>query len=161
MSFLTFCQWIETTSLSIAIREGALYYPILGAFHLAAIAWFGGMVLIGDLTVLGIGLRQESASEVLEQFRRWKWVGFAVVTVSGGSLWWAEPVVCYKSFSFTIKIVLLLLVGLNSLVLRRTTYRKPAAREQSADSRGARLAACASILLWLGLIFSGRGIAFF
>jgi hypothetical protein len=153
MSFLTFCQWIETTSLSIAIREGALYYPILGAFHLAAIAWFGGMVLIGDLTVLGIGLREASAAEVQEQFRRWKWVGFAVVTVSGGLLWWAEPVVCYKSVSFNIKLILLLLVGLNGLVLRN--------KVSSASSRGARLAACASMLLWLGLILTGRGIAFF
>jgi len=161
MSFLTFCQWIETTSLSIAIREGALYYPILGAFHLLAIAWFGGMVLIGDLAVLGIGLRQESTAEILSQFRRWKWVGFAVVAVSGGLLWWAEPVVCYKSVSFSVKMVLLLLVGLNSLVLRRKTYRNLAAGDQSAvHSRGPRLEACASMLLWLGLIFTGRGIAF-
>jgi hypothetical protein len=74
MSFFTFCPWIETTSLSIAIREGALYCPILGTFHLAAIAWFGGMVLVGDLTVLRIGLREVSASQILEQFSRWKWV---------------------------------------------------------------------------------------
>ena len=155
MSFLAFCEWIETTSLSIAIREGALYYPILGAFHLAAIAWFGGMVLIGDLAVLGIGLRQASPSEVMEQFRRWKWVGFAVVAISGGLLWWAEPVVCYKSVSFNIKMVLLLLVGVNSFILQNKVYKA------GGDPRGARLAACASMLLWLGLIFTGRGIAFF
>jgi hypothetical protein len=153
MSFLAFCQWIEATPLSIAIREGALYYPILGAFHLAAIAWFGGMVLIGDLTVLGIGLRPASGAEILEQFRRWKWVGFTIVMISGGLLWWAEPVVCYKSVSFSIKIVLLLLVGLNSVFLRN--YQGLAAR------RGGRLAACASMLLWLGVIFAGRGNAFF
>jgi hypothetical protein len=153
MSFLALCQWIETTSLSIAIREGALYYPILGAFHLAAIAWFGGMVLIGDLTVLGIGLRQASGPQILEQFRRWKWVGFAVVTISGALLWWAEPVVCYKSVSFSTKIVLLLLVGLNSVFLRN--YQGLSARG------GGKLAACLSMLLWLGVIFAGRGIAFF
>ena len=155
MSFLSFCQWIETTPLSIAIREGALYYPILGALHLAAIAWFGGMILIGDLTILGIGLRLTSASEALEQFRRWKWLGFAIVVVSGGLLWWAEPVVCYNSVSFTIKMILLLLVGLNGLVLRKKVYASVAAGEQSSSSRGARLAACASMLLWLGLIFTG------
>jgi hypothetical protein len=143
MTFLNFCQWIETTSLSIAIREGALLYPILGAFHLAAIAWFGGMVLIGDLTVLGLGLRQASATETFDQFRRWKRVGFGVVIASGALLWWAEPVVCYRSISFRIKIVLLLLVGVNSLILRH------------------KRSAYASMLLWLGLIFFGRGIAFF
>jgi hypothetical protein len=162
MSFLTFCEWIETTPLSIAIREGALYYPILGAFHLLAIAWFGGMVLIGDLAVLRIGLREESAAEILAQFRPWKWVGFGVVIVSGGLLWWAEPVTCYKSVSFSIKIILLLLVGLNSLIFRKKAFGSPVAGDQSAmDSRSARLAACASMLLWLGLIFAGRGIAFF
>ena len=83
MSLLTLCQWIETTALSIAIREGALYYPILGAFHLLGIAWFGGMLLMGDLSVLGVALRHEPVSEVWSQFRRWKWVGFAVILVSG------------------------------------------------------------------------------
>ena len=57
MSLLTLFQWIETTSLSTAIREGALYYPILGAFHMIGIAWFGGMVLMGDLRAFGKGLR--------------------------------------------------------------------------------------------------------
>ena len=82
MSLFTLCQWIETTSISTAIREGALYYPILGALHLAAIGWFGGMVLMGDLSVLGIGLHGPVA-EVLSQFRRWKWLGFAVVLLTG------------------------------------------------------------------------------
>jgi hypothetical protein len=153
MSLLTLYQWIETTSLSIAIREGALYYPILGAFHLAGIAWFGGMVLIGDLTVLGIGLRQDSEAEILQQFRRWKWVGFAIITISGVLLWWAEPIVCYKSLSFSIKMVLLLLVGMIAVFSRNYLVL--------ADGRGSRFAAGASILFWVGLIFAGRGIAFF
>jgi hypothetical protein len=145
VSLFTICQWIETTSLSIAIREGALYYPILGAFHLAGIGWFGGMVLMGDLSVLGIGLGAPAA-EVLSQFRRWKWLGFGVMLVSGGLLWWCEPLVCYKSVSFRIKLVLLALVGVNAFFLK---------------SRGARLGACLSLLLWVALIFAGRGIAFF
>ena len=145
MSLFTFCQWIETTSLSTAIREGALYYPILGAFHMVGIAWFGGMVLMGDLSVLGIGLHVPAA-EVLSQFRRWKWLGFAVMLVSGGLLWWCEPVVCYKSISFRIKLLLLALVGVNAFFVK---------------SRGARLGACLSLLLWVGLVFAGRGIAFF
>ena len=162
MSLLTFCQWLETTSISTAIREGALYYPILGAFHMIGIAWFGGMLLMGDLSVLGIGLRHEPVSEVLSQFRRWKWVGFAVMLVSGGLLWWSEPVVCYKSISFRIKMALLLLVGLNALVFRRGAYGGLAAGDHGpVKPRGARLAACVSVLLWVALVFTGRGIAFF
>ncbi len=146
MSLLTLSQWIETTALSTAIREGALYYPILGAFHMIGIAWFGGMVLMGDLSVLGIGLRGEPVSEIFSQFRRWKWLGFAIMLVSGALLWWSEPVVCYKSTSFKIKLALLVVLGFNSLVLRNGNFR--------------RLAACLSMLLWIAIIFAGRGIAF-
>ena len=147
MSLFTFCQWIETTELSTAIREGALYYPILGAFHMVGIGWFGGMVLMGDLSVLGIGLHVPAA-DLLSQFRPWKWLGFAIMLVSGGLLCWAEPVVCYKSVSFQIKLALLALLGVNALVFRKA---KP----------DARLGACLSLLLWVGLVFAGRGIAFF
>ena len=148
MTLFTFYQWIEATSLSTAIREGALYYPILGAFHMIGIGWFGGMVLMGDLSVLGIGLRDMPASELFSQFRRWKWTGFAVMLISGGLLWWSEPIVCARSVSFKIKLALLVLLGLNSLVFRK----------RSSDNR---LAACLSLLLWFGLILTGRGIAFF
>jgi hypothetical protein len=151
VSLLTICQWIETTALSTAIREGALYYPILGAFHLASIGWFGGMILVGDLSVLGIGLSQATAEEVQSQFRRWKWVGFTVVFVSGGLLWWCEPVVCYKSVSFRIKLALLALVGVNALLFRKGPI----------ESRGAKFGAAVSLLLWVAVVFAGRGIAFF
>ena len=142
MSLLSICQWIQTTALSTAIREGALYYPILGAIHLLAIGWFGGMVLMGDLSVLGIGLR----GKAYPQFLPWKWVGFVLVLASGGLLWWSEPVVCYKSVSFQIKMALLILVGLNSFFVRK---------------RAPQAGACLSLLLWIALVFAGRGIAFF
>jgi len=105
------------------------------------------MVLMGDLSVLGIGLSNAPAAELLSQFRRWKWLGFAVMLVSGGLLWWCQPVVCYKSVSFRIKLALLALVGINALFRKA----KPATR----------LGACLSLLLWVGLVFAGRGIAFF
>jgi hypothetical protein len=98
-----------------------------------------------NLSVLGLGLRHLPAAELLSQFRPWKLVGFAVMLISGGLLWWAEPVVCYKSISFRVKLALLVVVGVNALVFR---------------SRNARLGACLSLLLWIALIFAGRGIAF-
>ncbi len=126
-------------------------YPILSAVHLLGIAWFGGMVLMSDLRVLGIGLRHEPVEEVWSQFRRWKWLGFVVMLVSGGLLCWAEPIVCYKSLSFRVKVVLLLLVGLNALVFRRGN---------PGGGKNAKLAAGVSVALWVALVFAGRGIAF-
>jgi hypothetical protein len=137
-----------------------LYYPILGAFHMLGIAWFGGMLLMSDLRVLGIGLRQEPVSEVFSHFRRWKWAGFIILLISGGLLWWAEPVVCYNSLMFRIKFVLLLLAGLNAAFFRKGLDASLASGGSPVRSQSVRLAACASLLLWVALVFTGRGIAF-
>ena len=84
-------EWIESTDLSTAIREGALLYPIIGGFHLLGIALFGGMLVVTDLRMLGWALQRSAVSDIVEQTRVWKRAGFVLVVVSGLLLAWAEP----------------------------------------------------------------------
>ena len=70
MTVVSTIEWIESTELSTAIREGALYYPILGGFHLLAIALFGGMLLTTDLRLLGWAMQRRRVTDLVEQFRR-------------------------------------------------------------------------------------------
>ena len=161
MSLLSICEWIQNTDLSTAIREGALYYPIIGGFHLLAIALFGGMILAGDLRLLGWGLQSWSVSDVIGHLRVWKWLGFAVVAVTGFLLTWSEPLKCYHSKSFWIKTALLVLVGIHALVFRSKVYSNTAKLDAAPVIPGeAKLAASLSLLLWVGLVLSGRLIAF-
>ena len=69
-------DWVESTDLSTAIREGALYYPALGGIHLLGIAVFGGMIIATDLRLLGWAMRRRLVADVVEQSRPWKqgWV---------------------------------------------------------------------------------------
>ena len=161
MSLLSVCEWIQNTDLSTAIREGALYYPILGGIHLLSIALFGGMVLVGDLRLLGWGMNKWSVSDVVNGFRGWKWVGFVLVTASGALLAWSEPLKCYHSKSFWIKMVLFLLVGVHALLFRRSVYANTAKLDAApVMPPRVKLAAVLSLLLWVGLVFAGRLIAF-
>ena len=75
MSILSTLEWIESTDLSTAIREGALYYPILGGIHLLGIALFGGMILATDLRLLGWAMRRRLVTDIVQQSRPWKQVG--------------------------------------------------------------------------------------
>ena len=150
---------IESTGLSVAIREGGLPYPIIGLIHLLSIALFGGMVLMSDLRLLGWAMRSRRVSDVVQQFRGWKWGGFVVVTVTGLLLAWCEPLKLYRSPSFWIKMVLFALVGVHALVFRRGVYGNTAALDKGITAQ-ARLAAICSLVLWTGLIVSGRWIAF-
>lgn len=152
-------EWVESTDLSTAIREGALLYPIIGGFHLLAIALFGGMLVMTDLRLLGWAMRRRTVSDILEQFRVWKRAGFALVALSGLLLAWAEPLKLYRSLSFWVKMALLVSVGVHALVFRKGVYEDAKALDAGLTSR-AKLAAALSLILWAGLIVTGRLIAF-
>jgi hypothetical protein len=159
MTISSLLDWIESTSLSIAIREGGLPYPIIGGVHLLSIALFGGMLLITDLRILGWAMSSRRVSDIWYQFLPWKRLGFVVVAATGLLLAWAEPTRLYKSPSFWVKMILFALVGMHALVFRRNVYGHPE-KLDSAISTQAKLAAALSLLLWAGLIASGRLIAF-
>jgi hypothetical protein len=159
MSIISMLEWIESTDLSTAIREGALPYPVLGGIHLLGIAVFGGMVLATDLRLLGWAMQRRRVSDVVQQFRPWKRVGFALVLISGSLLAWAEPQKLYRSPAFWIKIAFFALVGVHAVVFHADVYRDPA-KLDVVMTPYAKRAAAVSLFLWAGLIVSGRLIAF-
>lgn len=159
MSIPALLEWIESTELSTAIREGALPYPIIGGIHLLGIALFGGMVLVTDLRLLGWAMRRSSVTDVVQQFRPWKWVGFVLVIATGLLLTWAEPLKLYRSPAFWVKMALLVLVGVHALAFRARVYGNTASLDVAVTTE-AKLAASLSLLLWAGLIISGRLIAY-
>jgi len=80
MTIQSMLEGIETTGLSVAIREGGLPYPIIGGLHLLSIALFGGILLITDLRLLGWALRPER----FPKSGIWRWRGNGSVSWS----WW-------------------------------------------------------------------------
>jgi len=159
MSIVSMLEWIESTDLSTAIREGALPYPILGGFHLLGIALFGGMVLATDLRLLGWAMQRRPVSDIVQQSQQWKRVGFVLVVISGLLLAWAEPQKLYRSPAFWIKMALFVLVGVHAFVFREGVYQNTARLDAAVTPQG-KLAAALSLVLWAGLIISGRLIAF-
>ena len=159
MSVPAMLEWIESTDLSTAIREGGLPYPVIGGIHLLAIAWFGGMLLATDLRLLGWAMRRRLVSDVVLQLQPWKRLGFVVVVASGILLGWSEPIKLYRSPAFWVKMALFALVGVHALAFRAGVYRHPTKLDTGVTTQ-AKVAAALSLLLWAGLIISGRLIAF-
>jgi uncharacterized protein DUF6644 len=156
---VTTLDWVESTQLSTAIREGALPYPVIGGVHLLAIALFGGMVLVSDLRLLGWLMPRRPVSQIIGPLRTWKRAGLVLVIGSGALLGWAEPHKLYGSPSFWIKMALLAGVGAHAAAFRGSVY----GNLQRLDVRltaPARLAALISLALWTGLVVTGRLIGF-
>jgi hypothetical protein len=159
MTILSMLDWIQNTNLSVAIREGGLPYPVIGALHLLSIALFGGMLLVTDLRLLGWALKSRSVSDIWYMALPWKRLGFLVIVVTGLLLTWAEPIRLYESPSFWVKMVLFALVGVHALVFHRSVYEHPEKLDAGITSQ-ARIAAAISLVLWAGIVLAGRMIAF-
>jgi len=161
MSLLGFCQWLEKTSWSIALHESLWVYPIVESVHVLTLCLFVGVAVMLDLRLLGVTLRRVPMSQLFPQLQPWLVAGFALMVVSGGLLFYAIPVRTYLNIFFRIKVVLLLLAGLNAWIFHRRVYRRVA--EWDLDERppkGARRAAWVSLALWACIITAGRMIAY-
>ena len=150
-------DWIGDTGIATAVRESTLAYPIIMALHLTSIAIFGGMILVTDLRLLNLAMKETPASDVIAQLRPWKYAGFAIVVICGLLLFAAKADKYYSNPYFLIKIALLLLTGAHALAFRNTVYRSPGG---PAPAR-ARLAAALSLILWLAIMSAGRWIAYY
>jgi hypothetical protein len=143
MSLLGFCQWLEQTTLSAAIRESAWAFPIIESVHVLALCFFGMLILI-DLRVLGLALKRLPAPEVAEDLAPWMLLGLVVIVLSGILVFLNGPVDYYTNVIFRIKMVLLLLVACNGWFIR------------AGRSRNLVVARSVSLLLWAGILVAGR-----
>ena len=116
MSLLGFCQWLEKTPWSIALHESLWVYPIVESVHVLTLCLFLGTAVMLDLRLLGVTMRRIPVSEVMGQLLPWTTAGFALMVLSGGLLFYAIPVRTYLNVFFRIKIVMLILAGLNAWV---------------------------------------------
>ena len=161
MSFASLAIAIQDTDFFTALRESALAYPIIMSTHLASIALFGGMILMTDLRLLGLAMTGTPVSEVVGQLRAWKRLGFVIMVACGILLFGAKAGSYYDNPYFQMKISLLVLVGVHALVFRRGVYANPALDRARVMPGNAKLAACLSLVLWVGILSCGRWIAYF
>jgi hypothetical protein len=162
VSLFQFCQWLNDTTFSTALRESTLMFPIVESVHTLAITLVVGTVAMVDLRLLGFVLRKEPVSKVAGQILPLTWIGFAVMLISGLMLFAAEAAKCYHNPAFRLKLILLVLVGLNPLIFHFTIFKSVDRWDEVPRTPGrARLAAVLSLSLWSGIIVAGRAIAYF
>jgi hypothetical protein len=158
----TFCQWLENTSLGTAVRESGWLFPTIETVHLFGIISLVASTSILDLRLLNLALRRESVSKLAAKCLAWAWGGFSVQVVTGFLLFSSEATKMYGSRVFQIKMLLILLAGLNGLVFHVIAYRKVAEWENApVTPLSARFAGGLSILLWFGIVAAGRWISYY
>ena len=161
MSLLAFCEWLAATRGSIALHESLVMYPIIESTHVLALTVFVGLAVILDLRLLGVAFRRVAVTDISDRLLPWMKAGFAVMVITGVLLFYAIPVRTYQSIFFRIKVVMLILAGLNVWVFNTRVF--PTVARWNLDittPQGARRAGMFSLILWGGIIVAGRMIAY-
>jgi hypothetical protein len=164
MSIFHFCQWLEATTIGSAIRDSSWLFPAIESVHILGITILVGSTGLFDLRLLGRGfLGRQPASKVAHQVMPWAWGSFSVMFVTGVLMFSSEATRCYQSWFFRIKLGLLLLAGLNALIFQFGTYYQIGDWDEAGTvaPTAARVAAWVSLLLWVFIVFAGRGIAYY
>jgi hypothetical protein len=161
MSPLAFFEWLADTPWSVDLHESQYAYPIIESIHVWTLCLFFGTVVMFDLRLLGWTMRKVPVSEVVDRLLPWTIAGFVIMVISGTLLFLAIPLRSYQSIFFRGKLLLMLLAGLNVWLFHSRVYPKVVTSDvEGSPPRAARIAGAVSLALWIGIIFSGRMIAY-
>lgn len=158
---MTFAVWLENIPFFAYIRGSGYEYPIILALHLVGIAFFGGMILLTDLRLLGWVLRGQSIASIVNGLRWPKRIGLLWVATCGVLLAGSKAEGYFLNTFFQIKMCLLFLVFVHAMVFRPTVYNHPDELDSAPQIPGrAKLAAWLSLILWLSVLSAGRAIGY-
>jgi hypothetical protein len=153
-----FCAWLDHTALSQAIQKaGWIVVPAAQTVHILAIAVVAASALMIDLRLLGAYAVDQPGRRVAARFLPLLWWPILILLATGSLLIVGEPARSLRNPAFQLKMMLLIGAVLVSLLCQARLRRIEAAARPGA---AARPLAILSLLLWAGIIFAGRWIAY-
>ena len=141
--------------------ESQYVYPGLLTSHVVALCWFAGLILMMDLRLLGVGNMQTPFSQLQRRLFPYQMVGMIFSAITGLALVYAQPMRFYVNIFFWVKMVMMALAGLNALAFHYLTYNSVNRWDRDPIlPPAARLAGALGLALWVGVVVSGRLIAY-
>jgi hypothetical protein len=160
MVLLDACEWLQNLPFPTLIRESDWLFPTIETVHVLALVLVVGSISMVDLRLLGLANRSRPLSQVMAQALPWTWVAFVVAALAGSLLFSSKAVTYYSDLPFRIKMVCLVLAGINMALFHRFTHRRLGRSDAGAPPAAARLAGGVSLLLWIVIVGAGRWIGF-
>ena len=153
---LPFFEWCEATAVGHAIRTSLWLFPVIESVHLLALALLGGALLVVDLRLFGVGLRDQPARQLARDAQPWVIGALLVMISTGVPLFLSESIKCYHNPAFWVKISTLPVAILFTFTVRW----KVATADEARIGSWSKLVALVSLSLWFGVAAAGRWIGF-
>jgi hypothetical protein len=141
-----------------AIISGSNWlFPAVEAVHIVALAVLCGAIIMLNLRLFGITLRQKAMAELAEELAPWTFCSLVIIVLTGVMLFSSEAMKAYTNVPFQVKMVFLFA----AVIFHYTIYSKITyAPEPQVSKSWNRIAAVTSVILWFGVGVGGRAIGF-
>ena len=152
-------EWLETTWIADTVRTVAWVYPTFESLHYVGLASLVGGIMLIDLRTLGFGRSLPLRSMI--GLLPWVWAGFAINVLTGSVLFIYGATAFGLRWPFLMKMLFMLLAGLNALAFDLSTRRFGGNWiEADAPPFPVKAFATASLALWLCVVTFGRWMAY-
>lgn len=154
-------KWLSETWISQAVQNTEWVVPTTQSIHIVLIGLIAASVFMVAARILGWISTDQPISGVSRRYLPWIWGAAVGLLLTGIILVLSEPARELLSLSFWVKMSLLLVGLLSTFFFQISIERNPEYwAAGSICSPGIKLAAIGMLLLWLGIIFLGRAIAY-
>jgi hypothetical protein len=156
-----FSKWLAATELSHAIQTTSWIIPSLQTVHILCVAAVFSSAILVDLRIWRLLERDVPLPEMARRFLPTIWPVLLVLLLTGSLLIIGEPRRSLLNSTFYLKMALLVLAIVLTVALQRSISSSPDAWDKDLTRRIlGRFAATLSILVWCGILFAGRWIAY-
>ena len=154
---LPFFQYLETVWLGRFVVGSNWLFPVIESVHLLALALLGGSILIVDMRLVGLGLSGREIKEIARDARPYMNFALVMMISTGIPLFLSEPIKCYYSPAFWVKMWTLAIALIYTYTIRTRTTRIELVHN---TARRQMLVGALSIALWFTVAAAGRWIGF-
>ena len=157
MELLTFFEWAETSMLGSIGKTYGGVYAIGQSLHLMSLALLGGTVLVTDLRLLNVMLKDVPSEVVVENAHKWFRVALIVIISTGIFMAAAVATRMYYNPFYWAKMSALLTGIVFVFAIKRPLLKRPHA---SINPIVLKAVAVASLVIWFSVAATGRWIGF-
>jgi hypothetical protein len=158
MEMLGFFEWMETSLLGTIGKTYGGVYAIAQSLHLMSLVVLGGAVIVSDLRLLNLLLKDVSSEAVLEEAHRWFKAALVSVIATGVFMAAAVALRLYYNQFFWAKMISLLAGVLFVFMIKRPLLTS--APHAQLNPLSVKLVALASLAIWFSVAATGRWIGF-
>jgi hypothetical protein len=156
-----FSRWLAATPLSHVIQTTKWVIPTLQTVHILSVAVVFSSAVLVDLRLWRLLNRDLPLPEVGRRFLPTVWPVLLVLLITGSLLIIGEPRRSLLNSTFYLKMALLAVAIVLTAWLQWTLSSSPNFWDKNRGRRMAgQLAATLSIVVWCGILFAGRWIAY-